>query len=131
MWNLVYLELWLREQGFDVMNLGGCTPEDEVLTALTAFAPHLVVVSSVNGHGFYQAQRLIERIRRQDPVTPCVIGGKLTTQEADNRAVKRRLLEAGYAGVFVGPAAIEEFSRFLATDLKSSPAMVLMAEHSL
>lgn len=113
MWNLVYLQLWLSEQGFDVKNLGCCTPDSELIEALDSFAPQLVVVSSVNGHGHYQGRQMIESIRRSDPDVTCVIGGKLTTSESDNGLVRDSLLQAGYAGVFIGGDAITDFASFL------------------
>lgn len=113
MWNLVYLQIWLAEQGFDVRNLGCCTPRTGIVEALGTFRPHLVVVSSVNGHGYYQGRAIIESIRQRDPDVPCVIGGKLTTSEADHAVVRAGLLEAGYASVFLGADAMAEFSSFL------------------
>ncbi|OGB27581.1 MAG: hypothetical protein A3I66_06825 [Burkholderiales bacterium RIFCSPLOWO2_02_FULL_57_36] len=113
MWNLVYLQLWLSEQGFEVKNLGCCTPESELLEALDSFAPQLVVVSSVNGHGYYQGRQIIKSIRRHDPDVACVIGGKLTTSESDNGLVRDSLLLAGYTGVFIGNDAMADFASFL------------------
>lgn len=113
MWNLVYLQLWLAEQGFEVHNGGCCTPEPEVLQALDSFEPDLVVISSVNGHGHAQGLRLIDGIRRHNPDVPCVIGGKLTTSEADTLLARDALLQAGYAGVFIGGDAMADFAAFL------------------
>lgn len=113
MWNLVYLQLWLSEQGFEVRNLGCCTPQTDLTEAVERFEPDLVVVSSVNGHGHYQGRQMIESIRRHDPDVTCVIGGKLTTSESDTLLVRDSLLAAGFAGVFIGSDAMADFAAFL------------------
>ncbi|WP_263144160.1 cobalamin-dependent protein [Pseudomonas sp. RIT-PI-AD] len=115
MWNLVYLQLWLAEHGFAVKNLGSCTPVDDVLAALDRGRPNLLVISSVNGHGYAQGKALIRQVRRLHPDLPCVIGGKLTTSEEGTLAVQQELVAAGFTEVFVGPDAIEAFGRFLDT----------------
>lgn len=113
MWNLVYLQIWLEEQGFEVRNLGCCTPRLEILDMLDSVVPDLVVISSVNGHGHHQGREIIESIRQRDPDIACVIGGKLTVSEADNDEVRDSLLNAGYSGVFLGANAMGDFSSFL------------------
>lgn len=128
MWNLVYLQLWLAEHGLNVKNLGSCTPIDAVLTALEQRRTHLLVVSSVNGHGYSQGLELIRQVRRKHPHLPCVIGGKLTTSEEETLVVRQPLIEAGYNQVFVGPDAIDSFSGYLGTlhvpaDAEPAPAI--------
>ncbi|MET1068474.1 MAG: cobalamin B12-binding domain-containing protein [Pseudomonas prosekii] len=127
MWNLVYLQLWLAEHGFSVKNLGSCTPVDAVLTALQQRRTQLLVVSSVNGHGYSQGLELIRQVRRLHPHLPCVIGGKLTTSEDETLAVRQPLIDAGYQQVFVGADAIQAFSAYLGTlhsqhDAEPAPA---------
>ncbi|MNF26774.1 methylaspartate mutase subunit S [compost metagenome] len=115
MWNLVYLQLWLAEHGMSVKNLGSCTPVAVVLNALEQHRTQLLVVSSVNGHGYSQGLELIRQVRRLHPHLPCVIGGKLTTCEDETLATRQPLIDAGYNHVFVGPDAIDAFSRYLGT----------------
>ncbi len=114
MWNLVYLQLWLEERGWDVTNLGCCTPGADIVDAIGRFDTDLLIISSVNGNGLYQGRQLIHCIRRQHALLRCVIGGKLTTNESDNPHVRTVLTAAGYDAVFVGNAALKEFSRYLA-----------------
>lgn len=121
MWNLVYLQLWLEEQGFEVNNLGCCTPQTDLAEAIEGFEPDLVVVSSVNGHGHYQGRQMIENIRRHDAGVTCVIGGKLTTSESDTLRVRDSLLEAGYAAVFIGSDAMVDFAAFLQDESAPRP----------
>src|SRR5262249_3646935 len=75
-WNLVFLQLALEELGHRVVNLGACVPDELVLAGCLRVRPDLVVVSSVNGHGFRDGTRLIGRIRGcpELAATPVVIG---------------------------------------------------------
>ncbi|MET9773204.1 cobalamin-dependent protein [Streptomyces sp. NPDC006367] len=112
-WNLIYLEKLLEEHGAVVDNLGGCTPAGLVVEELAARRPDLLVVSSINGHGYHGARDLLTRIRRAGLDVPCVVGGRLTTAASDNDRVRRDLLAHGYTDVFVDGDAIERFRGFL------------------
>ncbi|MFI9504520.1 cobalamin B12-binding domain-containing protein [Nocardia sp. NPDC052566] len=113
LWNLVYLQKYLEENGAEVRNLGPCTPTEEVASAIRAERPDLLVVSSVNGHGFHGAQVLLNALRERGLEVPCVAGGKLTTAVSDDDRVRRELLELGYTEVFTGDDAIPHFGDFL------------------
>ncbi len=75
--NLVYLQLVLEEIGHTVANLGPCPPDELVVDNCLELRPELVVVSSVNGHGFTDGLRLIRALRAVPELagTPVVIGG--------------------------------------------------------
>jgi methylmalonyl-CoA mutase cobalamin-binding subunit len=112
-WNLVYLQMLIEEHGGSVRNLGQCTPIDEVLDAVATDRPDLLVVSSVNGHGFHGARDLLSALREQGLAVPCVVGGKLTTAVSANDLARRELLALGYIDVFTSADAIENFRCFL------------------
>ncbi|MFJ7326484.1 cobalamin B12-binding domain-containing protein [Streptomyces cyaneofuscatus] len=112
-WNLIYLEKLIQEHGAEVRNLGNCTPVDLVVEELAAYQPDLLVVSSVNGHGYYGARELLGRIHLAGLDVPCVVGGKLTTSASDNDRVRRDLLAHGFTDVFVDENAVEQFRGFL------------------
>ncbi|MFJ7095847.1 cobalamin B12-binding domain-containing protein [Streptomyces mirabilis] len=112
-WNLVYLQKVLEEQGAVVLNLGSCTPVGEVLRGIGEFNPDLLVVSSVNGHGHHGARVLLNEMQRHGRKVPCVVGGKLTTAESDNDRVRGDLLSLGYTDVFTGENSIDRFREFL------------------
>lgn len=115
MWNLVYIELVLREGGWDVNNLGACTPAELVVDTCLAQRPDLLVVSSVNGHGHIGGRKLINQIRGQPELAylPVVIGGKLGTLGADNAVFAEPLLSAGYTAVFTEGDGLDGFTRFI------------------
>jgi methylmalonyl-CoA mutase cobalamin-binding subunit len=115
MWNLVYIELVLRENGWDVNNLGACTPAELVVEACLAERPDMLVVSSVNGHGHIGGRKLIGQIRGRTELDylPVVIGGKLGTLGANNSVFVEPLISAGYSAVFMEAEGLEEFGRFI------------------
>lgn len=113
MWNLVYLQKVIEEHGGRVQNLGACTPVEVVLGAILDSGADLLVVSSVNGHGLHGARVLLQALQQAGIDVPCVIGGKLTTAESNNDAVRAELLELGYADVFTGDDAISRFRDLL------------------
>jgi N-dimethylarginine dimethylaminohydrolase/methylmalonyl-CoA mutase cobalamin-binding subunit len=101
-WNLVYLQLALEELGHRVLNLGACVPDDLLISEALRVKPDLIVVSTVNGHGFHDGMRLIGRVRGcQDlATTPVVIGGKLGITGSAGHAGRDQLRAAGFDAVF-------------------------------
>jgi methylaspartate mutase sigma subunit len=100
-WNLIFLQLLLEEHGYRVANLGACVPDELLLEHCEAAEPDLVVLSSVNGHGYDDGARAV-RLLRASPrlrATPIVVGGKLGigSDEPDRAAA---LLDAGVDAVF-------------------------------
>ena len=117
-WNLVFLQLLIEELGFEVVNLGACVPDDLLVSECVSIRPGLVVISSVNGHGYQDALRVIERLRAHPQLArvPMVIGGKLGTSGGQSAEQVEDLLAAGFDAVFddrtEGPAS---FRRFVAS----------------
>jgi len=101
-WNLVFLQLLLEEMGHEVINLGACVPDDTLVDKCLEHAPDLIVVSSVNGHGYPDGKRVIERIRKTEELrqTPAVIGGKLGVSGELDRGMTETLVSAGFDAVF-------------------------------
>lgn len=101
-WNLIFLQLYCEERGCRVVNLGPCVPDELLVTTCRRVAPDLVVVSSVNGHGYTDGRRAIEAVRDQCGLAtvPMVIGGKLGTDGPLPTNQVHDLLDAGFAGVF-------------------------------
>ncbi|MCX4911492.1 cobalamin B12-binding domain-containing protein [Streptomyces sp. NBC_00878] len=115
-WNLVFLQLLLEEHGHRVVNLGPCVPEDLLIAEALAHRPALIVVSSVNGHGYQDGMRTITRLREQPELAdvPTVIGGKLGIAGARSTEELATLRTAGYGAVFDDSAeGVEAFLRML------------------
>ncbi|MBQ1076209.1 cobalamin-dependent protein [Micromonospora sp. C31] len=101
-WNLVFLELFLTEQGYAVDNLGPCVPVELLVRRCRAYAPDLVVVSSVNGHGYADGLAAVTALRAEPDLAdvPVVIGGNLGLDGRDDAHRRARLRAAGYQAVF-------------------------------
>ncbi|MEV7414429.1 cobalamin B12-binding domain-containing protein [Streptomyces sp. NPDC089919] len=101
-WNLIYLELLLREWGHRVTNLGACVPDELLIGSCREQRPDLIVISSVNGHGANDGLRVIRQLRGTEELarTPVVIGGKLGTAGNGAAAWAPQLREAGFDAVF-------------------------------
>lgn len=125
-WNLIYIQLLLEELGATVINLGCCVPIEETISAIELNNPDLVIVSSVNGHGYFQGKELIERAQREleGCLPPFIIGGKLSTNTEKNELIDRDLLGVGYDAVFQSDDAIVQFRKYLSV-YSNSPSMAL------
>lgn len=113
-WNLVFLQLLVEELGHRVTNLGACVSDDLLVREATRPGRDLVVVSSVNGHGFTDGLRVIKRIREAGELgrVPVVIGGKLGTSGTDGSRADK-LMAAGFDGVFEDGSEPRRFLAFL------------------
>ncbi|MFE9957076.1 cobalamin B12-binding domain-containing protein [Micromonospora sp. NPDC005299] len=100
-WNLVYVQLLLEELGYQVNNLGPCTPEALIVDECVRTRPGVLVVSTVNGHGMIEGQPLARALRRHPRLhhLPMVIGGKLGVDGA-SAPMLQRLIDAGFDAVF-------------------------------
>ncbi|MEU6486812.1 cobalamin-dependent protein [Streptomyces sp. NPDC046887] len=99
-WNLVYLQLFLEERGHRVGNLGPCVPDELLARECAARRPQLLVLASVNGHGYRDGLGAVRALRRAGHTLPVVIGGKLGTAGEADPAQRALLLEAGCDRVF-------------------------------
>ncbi|MFG2877798.1 cobalamin B12-binding domain-containing protein [Streptomyces sp. NPDC048337] len=115
-WNLVFLQILLEEMGHDVVNVGACVPDELLISECERVQPDMVVISSVNGHGFLDGRRLISRLRRTESVSglPVVIGGKLGTRGSEGEGFGAALMDAGFDAVFEDGEGIGAFRDYLA-----------------
>ncbi|MFI5611162.1 cobalamin B12-binding domain-containing protein [Amycolatopsis sp. NPDC051903] len=116
-WNLVYLELLVGELGYDVVNLGACVPDELLESECLSRRPAMLVLSSVNGHGYQDGLRVIQRLRAFPELRalPVVIGGKLGVDGALTAAETAQLVLAGFDAVFDDQQSSASFRRFAAT----------------
>jgi methylmalonyl-CoA mutase cobalamin-binding subunit len=116
-WNLVFLELLLAEHGYRVINLGPCVPDDLLVHSARRHRPDAVVISTVNGHGYLDGDRLIRTLRQEPDLAdlPVMIGGKLgIAAESDDSRVND-LIAAGFTAVFTDSTGADELTGRLAT----------------
>jgi methylaspartate mutase sigma subunit len=115
-WNLVFMQMFMEENGIAVENLGICVPFDEVVARCRAGEPDLVVVSTVNGHGYLEGSELANRLAALPDRDRfgLVIGGKLGIDSSQDAAHAAALRQAGYDAVFHGHDALVDFKDYLA-----------------
>jgi len=113
-WNLVFLQLLLEDRGHRVDNLGPCVPASLLVERCRATAPDLVVLSSVNGHGYRDGEGAVRALRAEPELAalPAVIGGKLGLDGVREPARRERLLTAGFDAVF-DDGDLDAFARYL------------------
>ena len=114
-WNLIFLQLTLEELGHRVHNLGSCVPQDLLVARCLARRPELIVLSSMNGHGYQDGLWAIEALRSRPELVsvPVVIGGKLGIGGPDGERVAA-LLAAGFDAVYEDSAAdVDDFRAFV------------------
>lgn len=110
-WNLIYMQLLLEENGFEVFNLGPCTSYEEVLQTCTEITPDLILVSTVNGHGYLEGKMLIEKLKQLPVIQdiPLYIGGKLSTDKNLSYLYAMELEMAGYTKVYYENEEVDDF----------------------
>ena len=128
MWNLIFMELFLQENGHEVINLGACVPKETLYQTMQDHRPDLVVLSSVSGHLFQDATALIISLplSLKRAGIPFVVGGKLGTSSREMMFQKAKLLKLGYHQVFVGEDALGAFKTYLDEQKKERLAPSLL-----
>jgi methylaspartate mutase sigma subunit len=100
-WNLVFLQLFIEELGYEVVNLGSCVPDDLLVEVVRRRSPDVVVVSTVNGHGYHDGLRVIRKLRcGETGRIPVVIGGKFGITATERASRLAELVAAGFDAVF-------------------------------
>ncbi|MFJ5548058.1 cobalamin B12-binding domain-containing protein [Streptomyces sp. NPDC093225] len=128
-WNLVYLQLFMEELGHRVRNLGPCVGDDLLTATCAAARPDLVVISSVNGHGYRDGLGAVRALRAAGVPAPVVIGGKLGVAGEVDPVQRGRLLEAGCAAVF-DDGDLGGLQAFLECGFTAGPAYSAHSAHS-
>jgi methylaspartate mutase sigma subunit len=114
-WNLIFMELFLKENNCDVRNLGACVVLPAVCQEVHELSPDLIIVSSINGHLFQDGIKIIKTLTHYFPqqLPPIVIGGQLGISALDRSFQKKKLLKLGYDGVFVENDSLSQFHQYL------------------
>ncbi|MEV5716975.1 cobalamin-dependent protein [Amycolatopsis mediterranei] len=114
-WNLVYLQMFLEERGHRVYNLGACVPVAMLVAECLRRLPDLIVIGTVNGHGWQDGEQAISALRRRPELagTRVVIGGKLGIDGPHGSSQAGRLREAGFDAVFEDHAGIGPFRSYV------------------
>jgi methylaspartate mutase sigma subunit len=114
-WNLIFMELFLKENNCQVRNLGACVSIEEISEETKKFPPDLIIVSSINGHLFQDGIKIINSLNQKFPkkLPPLVIGGRMGVSVIESDFQKKKLHKLGYEGVFVGQNSLIHFKKYL------------------
>ncbi|WP_207390036.1 hypothetical protein [Phytopseudomonas daroniae] len=97
------MDFLLGEWGYQIENMGPNTPVGDVVNWLKSNPCEMVVVSTVNGHGYIEGIEIARRVRGDAKFHGLLcVGGKICT-ENDPLTIARHseaLKEAGFDGVF-------------------------------
>jgi methylaspartate mutase sigma subunit len=91
------LELYLRNHGYPVINLGVATPNAEIAESVARFSPVAVFICAQNGHALRDLSGLQDELRKRLCTVPLFIGGKLTIgPEIEQEDVRASFSEIGF-----------------------------------
>lgn len=134
-WNLVFMEMFLRERGLRVINLGICVPYELVITESYRFNPCLIVVSTINGLGYIEGITLAKKLcfYKQTSGSKLVIGGKINVEPKQVQSHINDLLNAGFDAVYCKSNALNDFEKTLCFESfpSSTVSKKLMSKHLL
>lgn len=130
MWNLVFLQLLLEEHGYEVHNLGQCTPVELVVAQALLLRPEIVVISTVNGHGHMDGPHVARALRDRVELSGSriVIGGKMGVLGPANVSHAGALLLSGFDAVVEADAHSvdpEQLMSLIRVPVTATPAMGL------
>jgi methylaspartate mutase sigma subunit len=108
-WNLIYLKMLLEEHNHQVNLLGPCTPVDDIISGVQLNNVDIVAISSINGHGFLEAQEIPQKMCRLPHPPPIIIGGNLITNGRLSRKQKNHLIRIGFYEVYSEGDSTSEF----------------------
>ncbi|MCT6736584.1 cobalamin-dependent protein [Rhodococcus qingshengii] len=115
----------LRALGYDVVNLGTCTPIEEFARAAETHPETLaVLIGSVNGH-IHEDLRELKSAQRAGRITcPVVVGGNLSVGAAKSADSLERLRQLGVDYILSDadelPALLAEIARLRSLPVRSA-----------
>ncbi|WIV68479.1 methylaspartate mutase subunit S [Natrialbaceae archaeon AArc-T1-2] len=114
---ITILEQALEASGFDVVNLGVQTSQEEFLEAAGEHDAEAILVSSLYGHAKQDCEGFHEKLAATDLDVVTYIGGNLAVGQDDFEETERFFRELGFDRVFDSETDPEEAVAALRTDL--------------
>lgn len=91
------IDFALREEGFDVVNLGIFTSQEDFINAAKETDAQAILVCSVYGHGELDCQGLKEKcVEANLGHVKLYVGGNLVVGKQDPEGVRRKFLDMGF-----------------------------------
>jgi methylaspartate mutase sigma subunit len=114
---ITILEQALSAAGFDVVNLGVQTGQEDFVEAASEHDANAVLVSSLYGHAEQDCRGLHERFAEADLDAVTYVGGNLAVGQDDREETRRRFRAMGFDRVFGPEAGAQEAIAALERDL--------------
>jgi methylaspartate mutase sigma subunit len=114
---ITILERALETAGFDVVNLGVQTSQEEFVEAADAHDAEAVLVSSLYGHAEQDCRGFHRKIAAADLDVTTYIGGNLSVGQNDFEETRRTFREMGFDRVFDSEVSPEAAIAALKRDL--------------
>jgi len=115
---ITILEQALQTAGFDVVNLGVQTSQEEFISAAADADAEAVLISSLYGHAEQDCQGFRDRLEDADLDVLTYIGGNLAVGQDDFEETRRKFRELGFDRVFDSETDPEEAIAALRQDLQ-------------
>jgi len=115
---ITILEQALRAAGFDVVNLGVQTSQEDFITAADDADAEAVLISSLYGHAEQDCQGFRERLDEAGLDVLTYIGGNLAVGQDEFEETRRKFRELGFDRVFDSETDPEEAIAALRQDLQ-------------
>ncbi|WEX79732.1 cobalamin-dependent protein (plasmid) [Sinorhizobium numidicum] len=101
------IEYELRLSGFNVINLGACTPVDEFVAAFQSHPyADALVIGSLNGHAYEDLKAIRDAKSNLLISCPIIVGGNLGVTRAQAAKTREELLALGVEYVLEDAAAL-------------------------
>ena len=118
---ITILEQALSAAGFDVVNLGVQTSQEEFAEAAVGHDAEAVLVSSLYGHAEQDCQGFHDVLEEHGVDAVTFIGGNLVVGQDDFERTRKTFRELGFDRVFDSETDPEEAIAALRQDLRISP----------
>jgi len=115
---ITILEQALSAAGFEVINLGVQTSQDEFVTAAKSHNAEAVLVSSLYGHARQDCEGFHDRLEEAGIDVPTYVGGNLAVGQNEFETTRERFREMGFDRVFDAETDPEEAIAALQRDLQ-------------
>ncbi|MBX7147051.1 MAG: cobalamin-dependent protein [Alphaproteobacteria bacterium] len=90
------IAIYLRDCGFDVVNLGACTPVQDFMDAYMENSSAIaIVIGSLNGHAAEDLQELESLKKKYNVNCPIILGGNLSVGSEKEKNLHSNLKKLG------------------------------------
>ncbi|MFW5982363.1 MAG: methylaspartate mutase subunit S [Candidatus Brocadiia bacterium] len=113
------LERKLREEGFDVVNLGVMVEQEEFVEAAQEHGADAILVSSLYGHGRIDCEGLPDKCEENGlGHIPLYVGGNLNVGAGDFSEVRKMFEEMGFDRIFPADCDLDRAIETLRRDIE-------------